>query len=77
MRFQDLVLRLSQLPTGNRFQDHMNSIQKVTSSSYLFAEINNQVDSSVEINSSANLVNEDMQVSVGNSMTINITNELN
>jgi len=77
MRFQDLVLRLSQLPTGSSFQDHMNSIQKVTSSSYLFAEISNQVESSVEINSSANLINEDMQVSIGNSMTINIINELN
>jgi hypothetical protein len=77
MRFQDLVLKRSQLPTGNSFQDHMNSIQKITSSSYLFAEINSQVDSSVEINSSANLVNKDMQVSVGESMAINITNELN
>jgi len=77
MRFHDLVLRLSQLPTGSSFQDHMNSIQKVTSSSYLFAEISNQVESSVEINSSANLINEDTQVSIGNSMTINIINELN
>ena len=77
MRFQDLVLSLSSLPTGNRFQDHLNNINIFGSASLLSANISNQISSSVEINNSTNLISQDLQVSMGNTITINATNQLN
>ena len=77
MRFQDLVLSLSSLPTGSRFQDHINSISRLSSASYLSLDVENQITGSMEINNSANLILQDFQVSIGNAITININNELN
>ena len=77
MRFQDLILSLSSLPTGSRFQDHLNNINIFGSASLLSANISNQMTSSIEMNNSANLVTQDLQVSVVNTITINTTNQLN
>jgi len=77
MRFQDLILSLSSLPTGSRFQDHLNNINIFGSDGLLSANISNHMTSSIETNNSANLVTQDLQVSVGNTITINTTNQLN
>ena len=77
MRFQDLILSLSSLPTGSRFQDHLNNINTSGSAGLLSANISNHMTSSIETNNSANLVTQDLQVSVGNTITINATNQLN
>ena len=77
MRFQDLILGLSGLPTGSSFQDHVNSISKISSASYLSFNVENQITSSIEINNSANLTLQDIQISIGSEMTINNNTELN
>jgi hypothetical protein len=76
MRFQDLVLKLSQLPTGNRFQDHMNSIQKITSASYLSADINNEISGSMQVGQSMNILDSSIQTTIENTLTMNSTNQL-
>jgi len=76
MRFQDLVLKLSQLPTGNSFQDHMNSIQKITSSSYLSADINNEISGSMQVGQSMNILDSSIQTTIENTLTMNSTNQL-
>ena len=77
MRFQDLILSLSSLPTGSRFQDHLNNINIFGSGGGLSADISNQITSYIEINNSVNLMAPEIQTSVENTVTINTTNQLN
>jgi len=50
MRFQELILSLSKLPTGRSFQDHMNSITTGCDGSitYLSMDISESLSASIK-----------------------------